>query len=590
MGLLCFGAASDWLSAKSQRLYVDEGTNPASRSGIVAQHFGIRGNYVTPEISTRDNARFVFPVNLRVPHALTFTVEPEGVPSYEIYFEHGGTRQLLRAEKGQAIASPHHFDTSWRRRPRIRYARRMVWLDLQLVRPVFLWPFYLIGALALGVLILWPPRARIRRGAEWLALLISTLLCLAFAEWVLRMRTPNLPPAIVAARNEFGLVGEDSRLLDPHRYKIRLKPNLNTYSEWRFGDIVRFNYIPKEVSPATVHRYPIRTDAEGFRNDFVRNKIDVAALGDSFTDGTTGPASESWPVRFAQLSGRTVQNYGTSGFGPQQELYVLRDYALAHQPHLVVLAFCAGNDLSDAEAFDLWEKNPARPMDERLGWRLAESYRRYETFYLWSVGKVAVEGISQRLRSRPAQASESSGRSGPDKARFDRGMFTICWADHLVQFAFLPHYLQKLATPRSEIERSRGWELTQAALREMKTECARHGTKFVLMFIPEKTQVYWPLAERFFSNGQLQEAVDFSARENQKPLRLEDIRANRLALNALLHDFCAQEHIPMLDLTAPLQRAVESGREMYFPDDTHWNAAGHDLAARELTKFMAGQP
>jgi lysophospholipase L1-like esterase len=88
----------------------------------------------------------------------------------------------------------------------------------------------------------------------------------------------------------------------------------------------------------------------------------------------------------------------------------------------------------------------------------------------------------------------------------------------------------------------------------------------------------------------LQGAIDFYARENQKPLRLEDIRANRLAQNALLRDFCAQEHIPMLDLTAPLQHAIESGRGMYFPDDTHWNAAGHDLAARELTEFMTGQP
>jgi hypothetical protein len=42
----------------------------------------------------------------------------------------------------------------------------------------------------------------------------------------------------------------------------------------------------------------------------------------------------------------------------------------------------------------------------------------------------------------------------------------------------------------------------------------------------------------------------------------------------------------MLDLTASLQHQVEAGRETYFADDTHWNAAGHDVAARGLAKFL----
>jgi SGNH hydrolase-like domain, acetyltransferase AlgX len=445
---------------------------------------------------------------------------------------------------------------------------------------------YLISAITLVALALRPPRARIRRGGEWLTLSVTTLLCLTIAESILRFRGPKLAAAIVATRTEFGLVGQDSRWIDPVRYKIRLRPNLNTYYEWRFGDIVRLNFIPKEVSPAVTHRYPIRIDAEGFRNDAVRGKIDVAALGDSFTDATTGLVDESWPIRLGKITGRTVQNYGTSGFGPQQELYALRDYALRRKPKWVVLAFCAGNDLSDAELFDLWEKNPSRPIEERAGWRLAESYRRYETFYIWSVARIAGESISRR----PVQAKKLSAVPSSDAPRFDRGMFTVPLADHAVQFALFPPYLEKLGVLRTEIERSRGWVLTQAALREMKADCARNGTSLILMFVPDKAQVYWPLAERFFTTAELQGQIDFYCRYNHKPLRVEDVHSNRLAQNALLRDFCAQEGIPMLDLTASLQRKVEAGRELYFADDTHWNAAGHDIAARELAKFLTHQP
>jgi len=46
----------------------------------------------------------------------------------------------------------------------------------------------------------------------------------------------------------------------------------------------------------------------------------VAALGDSFTDAMTMAAEASWPVRLERTLGVPVQNYGTAGFGPQQEL------------------------------------------------------------------------------------------------------------------------------------------------------------------------------------------------------------------------------------------------------------------------------
>jgi lysophospholipase L1-like esterase len=64
------------------------------------------------------------------------------------------------------------------------------------------------------------------------------------------------------------------------------------------------------------------------------------------------------------------------------------------------------------------------------------------------------------------------------------------------------------------------------------------------------------------------------------------VMQNRLALNDLMREFCAQEDITFLDLTADLQSALGDGHNVYFPDDSHWNAAGHEIAARALARLL----
>ena len=159
-----------------------------------------------------------------------------------------------------------------------------------------------------------------------------------------------------------------------------------------------------------------------------------------------------------------------------------------------------------------------------------------------------------------------------------------------MRFAFMPPYLEKLVNSRVEIERSRGWQLVRDIFTRMKETCAQHGSRLTVMFIPSKDQVYWPLVERSLGQDELQRSLDFISTYNHMPLRAADIRVNRLAQNELMHEFCASAGISFLDLTPPLEQAAASGRAVYFADDAHWNAAGHEVAAQELAKFLAQQP
>src|SRR5712671_6585926 len=82
-------ALIDWFSASTQRLYVDEDSAAGQQQGTVWQHFGVRGNEVVPEIISRDEARFTFPISLSARHSLSFTAQPEGPAEYEIILRSG---------------------------------------------------------------------------------------------------------------------------------------------------------------------------------------------------------------------------------------------------------------------------------------------------------------------------------------------------------------------------------------------------------------------------------------------------------------------------------------------------------------------
>ena len=579
---ICLAALVDWLSADTQRLYVDEDTAANQQEGTVWQHFGVRGNEVVPEIISRDEARFIFPISLSTPHTLHFTAHPEGAAEYEIVWSNGPFSRNIAASKIDRARSENVSLPAGEGELKFVVHGRIAWFNLRMTEQ-FRWPVYLGAFLLVAFALRKNERLRPVSSASgnWLALAASTLLCLFLIELVLQLVGLKLPRPILNARYDLGLIAPDPRWIDSPRYRQRLRPNLKTYCEWEHGDIVRMGFIPPELFGAAKRRYPFETDAEGFRNATVREQIDIAALGDSFVDGMTSSREETWPARLEQITGKKVQNYGTSSFGPQQELYVLQDYAVHHQPRDVVLGFFAGNDFFDAERFDSWAAVGDKPGEEQAGWRLKKKYRRHETLYLSTLARVALQAIAAPQQPPPP------ARNDPVPPRFDRGLYEIPMPDgDTLRFAFMPPYLQKLASSRAQIEQSRGWELVRATLWRMQETCRQHGSRFTVMYIPSKAEVYWPLVARSLGHGDLQQAVDFACLYNRMPIRVAEIEANRLAHNHLLRDFCASAGISFLDLTPALEQKGAAGHAVYFADDAHWNAAGHEVAAQELAKFL----
>jgi hypothetical protein len=106
------------------------------------------------------------------------------------------------------------------------------------------------------------------------------------------------------------------------------------------------------------------------------------------------------------------------------------------------------------------------------------------------------------------------------------------------------------------------------------------------MFLPFKSQIYWPLLERAMAPDALRAALRFYLDGNGRTVDLDAMRQNRLAQNTLMREFCARAHIAFVDTTDALAARVESGQNVYFPDESHLNEIGQATVAETLAQFL----
>jgi lysophospholipase L1-like esterase len=120
----------------------------------------------------------------------------------------------------------------------------------------------------------------------------------------------------------------------------------------------RFTLVPSQT--AFTYGAPVRIDGLAFRSNGAESsghgeRVDVLALGDSFTFGLGVRDDETWPAQLQQklseASGRRfdVVNAGTISYGVFQELDLLKSSALATRPRVLVHALY-WNDFMNASA------------------------------------------------------------------------------------------------------------------------------------------------------------------------------------------------------------------------------------------------
>ncbi|HET9315745.1 MAG TPA: hypothetical protein VFQ51_09150 [Vicinamibacteria bacterium] len=595
-----------WVTASTHRLYLADRADTGS-SSEARQRFVVEGTRVVPQILTHesDGFRFTLPGMRRA--LLRVRVGAEDGAGIEVGWAKGDRHELLER---RALSGQHEIT---RRLPAgggvldLASHGTVVWSDLRVEETFPWWPHTVMLGLLLVVgwalpradrafAVDWTPRERfvVVRAA---AALTATTLMVAVLAVGIRAAAWASPSLMALERSRLGEVAPDPHWLDSPRYGRVPRPDRDATGEWTLGDIVRMGFVSEAMSPRLLHRFPVRTDAEGFRNDTRPGPAEVAALGDSFTDALTLPLELGWPARLEARTGRTVRNYGVAGFGPQQERRVLVDRVLPRRPRVVVVAFFAGNDIPGAALFEEFERSGGAGSFGVTGWAFKRTVARFDRSYAF---QLAQHLLGREVRAAGQDADPSAGRrfdaafSGEDPAAlpaerpvFDRGVFTLPIGGRTLRFALMPPYLNLLNLDRGQLEAHRGWALTRASLAEMKAACDAAGARLVVMFIPSKCQVYLPLIERAFARDEMRRGLAFSLPDDPWGVDVKRLLRNRMAQNEMMADFCRRSGIELLDVTPDLSATAAQGQNVYFPDDSHWNARGHQVAAERLARFLA---
>jgi SGNH hydrolase-like domain, acetyltransferase AlgX len=303
----------------------------------------------------------------------------------------------------------------------------------------------------------------------------------------------------------------------------------------------------------TEFTHQIAINSRGLRGPEVGEKTEgvcrILAIGDSFTFGVGVEDDETFPVLLAQkLTGLGVPaeslNGGIPGIGVPQEVRWLEYHGLEFEPDMVLLAVFTGNDLLDATILkrggvELVDGQVV--LDEAL-WR--PKHWLYNHSHLYVLIKRAVpSGLQKEIRGLLGMADPGSLRRARESFEF--------YARRETETTVL------------------GKRNTAIALDRLSELSREHGFGLAALVIPDLPQVdpeLWAAAVR-------QMDADASDYDPQKPTRI-------------VLDLLAERGIPTLDLTRPFTEALARGERLYYPEDRHWTAAGHERASSLLAELM----
>ncbi len=360
----------------------------------------------------------------------------------------------------------------------------------------------------------------------------SVIFALLVLEFLGLARVVNYRRLILGPRDWFA----NTNRYDPELMHIH-PPHSHFSGAVRGGNDAANFRIPS--SDLTAYHWDDKYDENGFRNDVDLKTADVVVIGDSFVEGNTIPTAQLTTSLLANLQHKVVANLGQYGYGPREELAVLKRYALPLQPRVVVWMFFEGNDLRDLIHYDQMKAGENKP----------ESLRSA----LWepSFTHVALAWLKLEYKDafRPLGVTHSAVVEASD------GKKTT------VYFIY----------PAPSVSRDNldAMDQTVLTLTTAYQLCAARGARLLFVYIPTKFRALRPFC-RF---PQESECRQWSL--SDLPERLQR------ALESI------SPEIGFLDLTPDLADGVKRGELPYYVDDDHWSPEGHKIAAEAINDYLS---
>jgi stress-induced morphogen len=236
-----------------------------------------------------------------------------------------------------------------------------------------------------------------------------------------------------------------------------------------------------------------------------------------------------------------VLNAGSNGWATANEAVYLTKEGVRFKPDVVIVALYLGNDVSD-------------------------NYRRVATV---SVAKEA------DLRLRGADSFE-----GPRRVLRRSELYTVFESGVLAKLPIWGDdggsYSSDRRAPRTLEEAQEAWAITEELLDRMRDVTESQGARFMVLVVPSATAV----AQR--GGTAVRETDDEDEEESR-----DDIKPGFEDPHGTLAELTERAGLISLDLLNELRRADNRIKErLYYRQNAHWTAAGHQVAAEQLYEFL----
>jgi hypothetical protein len=315
-------------------------------------------------------------------------------------------------------------------------------------------------------------------------------------------------------------------------------------------------------------RVRVTTNSKALRDyEYAYKKPDgvfrVLVLGDSFAEALQVPLQSSFPKKIEDSLNRKrpighkkvqVINSGTSGYGTDNELLFFRHEGSKYSPDLVLLAFCVCNDvrnnwyeLENLDAGGFRKPYFVFGVDglEIRNYPFEKPHNLLIKLKLFLNRRMRLYTFLRETRDKLRHKETVAGEGMPLDLNVYSTDYTSAW--------------------------QKAWAVTEAIIVELNKEVKDQDAKLAIVIVPTELQVY---PQRW--REQVQKYANAQAREwnLDKP-------------NQRLISFLKREGIEFIDLLPAFRKqAGLSGKQFYIPNDGHWNAEGHRLAAQVISSVL----
>lgn len=287
----------------------------------------------------------------------------------------------------------------------------------------------------------------------------------------------------------------------------------------------------------------------------------VLIVGDSFIEAMHVPLAATIGRQLEPLlnDGRTqrveVIEAGVSGYGTAAQTIFFEKQLRRYQADIVVLALYPGNDV----------KNNSPTLEDYLQPQYAADGTLQRIVNKQKIPRAgrskAFQFVRQTiLRRQPALASRLTAW----------GVFGANAIRQAPQRDGIPLDYGVYAK-EMDAEWRDAWTKTEQLLERLRKDVEETGARLLVMIVSSRDQVYPASWEQVVRNNVAMQQKQWDLDAPQR--RVES--------------WCREQGVPYVALTPAFKQAAASGGELlHYPQDGHWTAAGHKLAATVIQKHI----